>query len=121
MISYGALEVIVPLCVVLIFQRCHARQPFEIFGEERRGGEVHLFGNLGSRLVGMPQFYFDAGDNGAVYPVFGCGAAGLPDDGTEVAFGEAQAMGIVAYLVVLCAMQVGQLDKTVEDGLLTRL
>ena len=33
----------------------------------------------------VAQFYFDACDEGTVYPVFGGGAAGLSDDGAQVA------------------------------------
>lgn len=46
---------------------------------------MHLIGNLRCRLVRVAQFYFDACDEGTVYPVFGGGAAGLSDDGAQVA------------------------------------
>ena len=82
---------------------------------------MHLIGYLCSRLVCVAQFYFDASDEGTVYPVLGGGAAGLADDGGQVALGEAHAVGIVAYLVMLGTMLGDQLEETVEDGLLTRL
>ncbi len=62
---------------------------------------MHLIGNLRCRLVRVAQFYFDACDEGTVYPVFGCGAAGLSDDGAQVSLSEAHAVGIVDYLVML--------------------
>ena len=82
---------------------------------------MHLIGNLRCRLVRVAQFYFDASDEGTVYPVFGGGAAGLADDSGQVALSEAHAVGIVAYLVMLGTMLGDQLEEPVEDGLLTRL
>ena len=81
---------------------------------------MHLIGNLRCRLVRVAQFYFDACDEGTVYPVFGGGAAGLADNGAQVALGEAQPAGIVADLVMLCTVLGDELDKAVEDGLLSR-
>ena len=78
---------------------------------------MHLIGNLRCRLVRVAQFYFDASDEGTVYPVLGGGAAGLADDGGQVALGEAHAVGIVAYLVMLGTMLGDQLEETVENGL----
>ena len=82
---------------------------------------MHLLSYLRRRLVRVAQFYFDAGDEGTVYPVFSGGAAGLADDGGQVALGEAHTLGIVAYLVLFGTMLGDQLKETVEDGLLTRL
>ena len=82
---------------------------------------MHLIGNLRCRLVRVAQFYFDASDEGTVYPVLGGGAAGLADDGGQVALGEAHTLGIVAYLVLFGTMLGDQLKETVEDGLLARL
>ena len=82
---------------------------------------MHLIGNLRCRLVRVAQFYFDAGDEGTVYPVLGGGAAGLADDSGQVALSEAHTLGIVAYLVLFGTMLGDQLEETVEDGLLTRL
>ena len=82
---------------------------------------MHLIGNLRCRLVRVAQFYFDASDEGTVYPVFGGGAAGLSDDGAQIALCEAHAVGIVAYLVMLGTMLGDQLEETVEDSLLARL
>ena len=82
---------------------------------------MHLIGNLCCRLVRVAQVYFDACDEGTVYPVFGGGAAGLSDDGAQVSLSEAHTLGIVAYLVMLGTMLGDQLEETVEDGLLTRL
>ena len=79
---------------------------------------MHLFSYLNGSLVSMTQLYFDACDEGTVYPVLGGGAASLADDGAEVALGETQTVGIVTYLVMLCTMLACQLDKAVEDGLL---
>ena len=81
---------------------------------------MHLLGYLRCRLIRMAQFYFNAGNESAVYPVFGGGAAGLADDGVQIALSEAQTAGIVAYLVVLCTVLGDELDKAVEDGLLSR-
>ena len=82
---------------------------------------MHLIGNLRCRLVRVAQFYFDASDEGTVYRVLGGGAAGLADDGSQVALSEAHTVGIVAYLVLFGTMLGDQLKETVEDGLLTRL
>ena len=82
---------------------------------------MHLIGYLRYRLVCVAQFYFDACDEGTVYPVFCCGAAGLADNCAQVSLSEAHAVGIVAYLVMLGTMLGDQLEETVEDGLLTRL
>ena len=82
---------------------------------------MHLIGNLRCRLVRVAQFYFDACDEGTVYPVFGGGAAGLSDDGAQVSLSEAHAVGIVSYLVLFGTMLGDQLKETVEDGLLARL
>ena len=54
---------------------------------------MHLIGYLRCRLVCVVQFYFDASDEGTVYPVFCCGAAGLADNGAQVSFGEAHVLG----------------------------
>ena len=89
----------------------------EIFREERGIGKVHLLSNLRRRLVCVTQFYLDTGDESTVYPFFGGGAAGLTDDGGEVALCEAHPFSIVAYLGVLAAVLVYERDKTVEDGL----
>ena len=99
----------------------HAGEATEILGEERGVGKVHLLSYLCRRLVRVAQFYFDAGDEGTVYPVLGGGAAGLADDSGQVALGEAHTLGIVAYLVLFGTMLGDQLEETVEDGLLTRL
>ena len=81
---------------------------------------MHLLSYLRRRLVCVAQFYFDAGDEGTVYPVLGGGAAGLADDGGQVALGEAHTFGIVAYLVLFGTMLGDQLKETVEDSLLAR-
>ena len=79
---------------------------------------MHLIGNLRRRLVRVAQFYFYTRDEGTVYPVFGCGAAGLADDGSQVALGETHALGVIAYLMMLGAMLGDQLKEAVEGGLL---
>ena len=79
---------------------------------------MHLLSYLRRRFVRVAQFYFDAGDEGTVNPVFGGGAAGLADDGGQVALGEAHAVGIVAYLVMLGTVLGNQLEEAVEDSLL---
>ena len=81
---------------------------------------MHLFGYLRCRLICVAQFYFDAGDEGTVNPVFGGSAAGLADDGAQVSLSEAHAVGIVAYLVMLGTMLGDQLEEAIEDGLLAR-
>ena len=82
---------------------------------------MHLLGYLRRRLVSVAQFYFDAGDESTVYPVFGGSTAGLADDGAQVALSEAHAVGIVAYLVMFGTMLGDQLEEAIEDGLLARL
>ena len=79
---------------------------------------MHLLGNLRCTLVGVAQFYFDACDEGPVYPVFGGSAASFADDGAQVALGEAHALGIVANLVMFDAVLGYQLEETIEDSLL---
>ena len=82
---------------------------------------MHLFSYLRRRFIRVAQFYFDAGDEGTVYPVFGGGAAGWADDSGQVALGEAHTVSIVGYLVLFGTMLGDQLKETVEDGLLARL
>ena len=82
---------------------------------------MHLFSYLRRRFIRVAQFYFDAGDEGTVYPVLGGGAAGLADDGGQVALSEAHTLGIVGYLVLFGTMLGDQLKETVEVGLLARL
>ena len=81
---------------------------------------MEFLGDLENGMVSMTQQDFGLSDEGAINPILGGGAAGLPDDGAEVAFGEAHAFSVIAYLVVLMAMQVDELDESVEDGLFTR-
>ena len=68
-------------------------------------------------VVTVSEENFGLGDEGAVDPLLGSGAAGLVDDGTKVTLGEAHAVGVVADLVLLTAVLVNELDKAVEDGL----
>ena len=79
---------------------------------------MHLIGYLRYWLVCVAQFYLDAGDEGTVYPVFCCGAAGLADNCAQVAFGEAYVLGIEANLVMFGAVLGDQLEESVEDSLL---
>ena len=81
---------------------------------------MHLFGYLRRRLICVAQFYFDSGDEGTINPVFGGSAAGLANDGAQVAFGEAHTISVVAYLMMLGTMLGDQLEEAVEDGLLAR-
>ena len=98
-----------------------ADDSFEVFAEERRIGEVQLFSDLGDRFVAVHELHLDAGDERTVYPFLGCDTAGLADDGAKITFSQAETVGVVAYLVLLGAMQVDKLDETVEDGLFARL
>ena len=82
---------------------------------------MRLLGYLRRGFICVALFYFDAGDERAVYPVFGGRTAGLADDGAQVALSETHTVGIVAYLVMLGTMLGDQLEETVEDGLLARL
>ena len=50
---------------------------------------MHLLCYLRGRLVCVAQFYLDACDEGAVYPFLCCDAAGLTDDGVEIALRKA--------------------------------
>lgn len=81
---------------------------------------MHLVGYLCCRLVGVAQFYLDASDECTVYPFFGCCAAGLADDGAQVAPGQTHALGIMVNLVMLRTMLGDQLEEAVEEGLLAR-
>ena len=65
----------------------------------------------------MAKFYFDAGDESTIYPVFGCDATGLSNDGAEVTLCKADATGVVGYLVLFVAVLIDKTDETVEDGL----
>jgi len=105
------------LCLHLVVHRRHSGESSEVFGEEGGVGKVHFLGYLRCRLVGVSQFNLDACDECAVEPVFGCGAAGLSDDGGEIALGEAQAVGVVTHVVVLGAMLPCELQEAVEYGL----
>ena len=79
---------------------------------------MHLISNLCRRFIRVAQFYFDAGDESTVYPVFGGSTAGLADDGAQVSFGEAHVLGIVANLMMFGTVLGDQLEESVEDGLL---
>ena len=81
---------------------------------------MELLGDLRSRFVAVAQLDLDACDEGSVDPVLGGRAAGLTNDGAEIALGEAHAGGVIADLVLFAAMLVDELDETVEDGLLAR-
>ena len=67
----------------------------------------------------MAEEHLRLSNESAVDPLLGSGAAGLANDGAKVALGEAHAVGIVADLVLLAAVLVDELDKAVENGLLT--
>ena len=79
---------------------------------------MHLLSYLCRRFVCVVQFYFYAGDEGTVYPVFGGGAAGLADNGAQVALGEAHVLGIVANLMMFGTVLSDQMEEAVEDSLL---
>ena len=79
---------------------------------------MKILGKLRGRLVGVAQFNLDACDECQVYPILGCRTAGLANDGAEIALGEAHAVGIITDLMLLAAMLVNELNKTVKDGLL---
>ena len=49
---------------------------------------MHLLGYLCRWFIRVSQLYFDACNQGTVYPVLGCGSAGLTDNGTEVTLRE---------------------------------
>ena len=115
---------------VLERRRSHAGEALEVFAEERRVGETHLVRNLRHGLVGVAQFHLYARHYGAVYPLL-CGDAAclpyhgakvscLPYHGAKVSLRKAQALGKVAYMVVLGTVLVGKLYEAVEDGLLAR-
>ena len=69
----------------------------------------------------MFQFDFDVFYERAVYPFLGSCAAGLTDDGAEIALSEAHLLGIETDLMLACSVLVHQIDETVENSLLTRL
>ena len=64
----------------------------------------------------MAEKYLGLIDESTVNPFFGGGATGLADDSAKVTFGETHTVGVVANLVLLAAVLVDELDKTVEDG-----
>ena len=64
----------------------------------------------------MAEEYLGLIDESTVNPFFGGGATGLADDSAKVTFGETHTVGVVANLVLLAAVLVDELDKTVEDG-----
>ena len=76
-------------------QRSHMGDSLEVFGEKRRIGKIQVFGDLSHREVGVQQLRLGIIDEGTVYPLLRRDAAGLPDDRTEIAFGEAHTVGIV--------------------------
>jgi len=65
----------------------------------------------------VAEQYLGLCDERTVDPVFGGGAAGLADDGTQVALGEAHTVGVIGDLMLLAAMLVDKPDKAIEDGL----
>ena len=65
----------------------------------------------------MAKFNLDASDESTIYPVFGCDATGLSNDGAEVTLCKADATGVVGYLVLFVAVLIDKTDETVEDGL----
>ena len=81
---------------------------------------MKFLGDLENGMVSVTQQDFSLSYEGAINPILGGGAAGLPDNGAEVALGKAHAFSVVGYLVVLTAMLVDELDEPVEDSLLTR-
>ena len=66
---------------------------------------MHLLSYLRRRLVCVAQFYFDASDEGTVYPVFGGGAAGLADDSGQVVM-RARSIQSLAVVPLVCRMTV---------------
>ena len=100
------------------FQWRQARETAKIFREKGGIGKVKILGKLRGRLVGVAQLNLDACDECQVYPILGCRAAGLANDGAEIALGEAHAGGIITDLMLLATVQVDELNETVEDGLL---
>ena len=106
---------------LLILAGSHVSEALEVFGEERGIGEMQFLTYLHYALVAVTKHYLCLCDKGTVYPVLGGGAAGLADDGGQVALGEAHTVSIVAYLVLFGTMLGDQLKETVEDSLLARL
>ena len=109
------------LFLLSVFLGSKSSEALEVFREEGGIGEVEVVGNAGDGLVGVHQLDFYAHDEGAVNPFLGSDAAGLADDGAEVALSEAEAVGIVADLVLSGTVLIDELDEAVEDGLLARL
>ena len=64
----------------------------------------------------MAEEHLGLSDESTVNPFFGGGATGLADDSAKVTFGETHTIGVVANLVLLAAVLVDELYKTVEDG-----
>ena len=61
------------------------------------------------------------GYESTVYPFLGGSAAGLADDGAEIALCEAHLLSIEADLMLACGVLVHQVNEAVEDGLFTTL
>ena len=76
---------------------------------------MELVGDEGDGLVAMAQTDLGGGDDGLVDPLFGGDAAGLTDDGAQIALGEADLVGIEGEAVLLAAVLVDEADEAVED------
>ena len=83
-----------------IFSWSDAYETLEVFAKEGRIGEIEIIGNTGNGLVGVHEFHFDTGDEGAVNPFFSGDAAGLADDGAQITLCQAHAPSVVTYLVL---------------------
>ena len=104
-----------------IFSWSDAYETLEVFAKEGGVGEVEFFCDAGNGLVGVHEFHFDSGDEGAVNPFFGGDTAGLTDYGAKIAVGEAEAIGIIADLVLVSSVLVDEIYKAIEDGLFSTL
>ena len=69
----------------------------------------------------MLQFNLDVFDEGAINPFFCGGAAGLANNGAEIALCEAHLVGIVTDLVLVSSVLVDEIYKAIEDGLFSTL
>ena len=107
------------LQALAVFVGSHACFALEVLAEKGRIGEVEVFGDLVHGLVGVHQVHLDSDDERLVNPSFGGETASLTDDGTEVTFGETQALGVVTDLMLLGTVLVDELNEAVEDGLVS--
>ena len=92
---------------------------FEEFGEEGGVGEIHAFGYLPNGQVTVSQEEFGLLDGVAVEPLHDGEPAGLAYDGPEVVGRDAEFVGVKLDFSFPQSVEIDQVEKIVEDGVLT--